>query len=127
MRMIMTNDKKIRYIIISLWVVSFILIFSFFNIKLSKKEMVKKLDIIEERVNDKDWEVANKEIKEFTKLYAKNKNIIHINNASESLVNFEYTIGQLENSVIYKREEALEYIGALKYTIEYIMQGFSGP
>jgi hypothetical protein len=108
-------------------VVSFILIFSFFNIKLSKKEMVKKLDIIEERVNDKDWEVANKEIKEFTKLYAKNKNIIHINNASESLVNFEYTIGQLENSVIYKREEALEYIGALKYTIEYIMQGFSGP
>jgi hypothetical protein len=123
----MINDKKIRYIIIGIWIISFASLLWFFNNMLSKKEMVNKLNILEEKVYNREWEAAKKETKELIELYKDKKNIIHINNASETLVNFEYTLGQLENSVVYKRAEALEYIGALRYTIEYIMQGFSGP
>lgn len=125
--MSMINDKKIRYIIIVIWIISFVSLLCFFNNMLSKKEMVNKLNILEKKVYNREWESAKKETKELIELYKDKKNIIHINNASETLVNFEYTLGQLENSVVYKRAEALEYIGALRYTIEYIMQGFSGP
>ena len=64
---------------------------------------------------------------EFKDNFKKNRLLIQMNNATEALIIFEHTIGQLEITVNNKQDSALEYIGALKDIMNLVIKPFSGP
>ncbi|WP_291639875.1 hypothetical protein [Clostridium sp.] len=109
------------------WVISFAFMWIVFNALLPENEFNMKLDQIEKSVEIKDWKQAKKSMEELKKIYDKNVILIQTNNATEILTTFEFAIGQLDISIQHEQNAALEYIGGLKSSLDFVMKAFSGP
>jgi hypothetical protein len=57
----------------------------------------------------------------------KKRFLIQVNNSTEVFTVFEHTIGQLEVTVKHHQESALEYVGALRETLNLVVKPFAGP
>ena len=123
----MFNQKYMRKIIACIWIIGFILLWAIFNRILPRHSILTKLDEIEENVQREDWEKARISVDELNKIYNDKKFIIQVNNATEAFITFNYTLGQLEYSVKHEQKTALEYIGTLRYSLDYVIKAFSGP
>lgn len=117
----------IRYKIMLIWLFSFIILWAAFKSILPLNSMKQQLNKIEECIARKNWTQANEYTREFKDNFIKNRVFIQMNNSTEALTNFEYTIGQLEMTVKYNQESALEYIGALRDALNLVIKPFSGP
>lgn len=98
-----------------------------FGFLLPKKQFETNLNNIEKYVRNKEWEEAKLSVEELSRIYKENEIIIQINNATEVLTSFQSVLGQLYISVEHKQDSAIEYIGALRATLDLVMQPFSGP
>jgi hypothetical protein len=109
------------------WLVCFILLWAIFTFLLPRNELKIQLNEIEESIVNKDWNKAKKSTEQFINTFNKKKAIIQMNNATEIYTNFQLVLGQLDSSVHYEQEAALEYVGALKGSIDLVIKAFSGP
>ncbi|WP_291573227.1 hypothetical protein [Clostridium sp. UBA4548] len=116
-----------RYKIMLTWVFCFLIMWILFEKMLPKHEFNSCLNNIEKSINNKNWAEAKKSTKELKNIYENNKVIIRTNNATEAMSTFQNTLGQLYISVDYEQETALEYIGALKESLDWVLDGFSAP
>lgn len=123
--MIQKNDKK--HFIRIVWIISFLIVWIIFRIKLPNNEFKVKLNQIEESIVKDDWNEAKTSMEELKIIYEENRILIQSNNASEILLNFDFALGQLDNSIQYEEDSALEYIGGLKASLSYVMKAFPGP
>lgn len=123
--MIRKNDKKpfIRIV----WIISFAIVWIIFGVRLPKNEFKVKLNEIEESIVKENWNEAKISMEELKIIYEKNRMLIQANNSSEILLNFDFALGQLDNSIQYEEDSALEYIGGLKSSLNYVMKAFPGP
>ena len=110
-----------------LWIISFAILWIMFGFKLPKKEFKDKLNKIEESVVKENWNEAKKSMEELKEIYNKERLLIQSNNATEILLNFDFAFGQLDSSIQNEEDSALEYIGGLKSSLDYIMKAFPGP
>jgi len=117
----------IRYKIALVWLLGLIVLWTVFQNILPLNSMGYQLDQIEESIEKKNWTQASKYTAEFKDNFKKNRLLIQMNNATEALIIFEHTIGQLEITVNNKQDSALEYIGALKDIMNLVIKPFSGP
>lgn len=117
----------IRYKIVLIWILAFTTMWITFQSILPLSSIEYELDKIEESIEKKDWIEASEYTAKFKENFKKNRVFIQMNNATEALTNFEHTIGQLEITVKHKQDSALEYIGALRETIDLVIKPFSGP
>jgi hypothetical protein len=120
-----TSDA--RLIICVTWLISFITMWVIFNALLPENEFETKLSQIEQSVSKKDWDKAKKSMVDLNNIYNKNKIVIQANNATEILTTFDLTMGQLEASIQHEQDAALEYIGGLKSSLDFVLKSFSGP
>lgn len=109
------------------WVLCFLIMWVLFERMLPKHEFNSCLNNIENSVNSKNWVEAKKSTDELKKIYENNKIIIRTNNATEAMATFQNTLGQLYISVDYEQETSLEYIGALKESLDWVLEGFAAP
>ena len=123
--MIRKNDM--RHVVAIVWLISFVIMWSIFSVRLPKSDFNLQLNQIEQSISKKDWKQAKISMEELKRIYTKNKALIQVNNATEILTTFDYTLGQLDASVQYEQDEALEYIGGLKWSLNYVMKSFPGP
>lgn len=123
--MIEKNDK--RTLIKIVWIISFVIMWIIFAVRLPGNEFRVKLNDIEKNIVKEEWNEANKSMEELKKIYDKKRLLIQSNNASEVLKNFDFALGQLENSIRAKENSSLEYIGGLKASLNYVMKAFPGP
>ena len=86
-----------------------------------------QLNKIQISIEQGDWSKANQYTEEFVHNFESNKFIIQINNATEALISFEHTVGQLKVTVKNKQDSSLEYVGALREIINLVVKPFSGP
>lgn len=123
----MFRNIEMRYKIMLTWVLCFLVLWIAFEKALPKNEFSSCLNNIEKSINNKNWTEAKKSANELKKIYENNKIIIRTNNATEAMATFQNTLGQLYISVEYEQEAALEYIGALKESLDWVLEGFSAP
>lgn len=123
----MFRNMEMRYKIMLTWVLCFLVLWIAFEKALPKNEFSSCLNNIEKSINNKNWTEAKKSANELKKIYENNKIIIRANNATEAMATFQNTLGQLYISVEYEQEAALEYIGALKESLDWVLEGFSAP
>lgn len=123
----MFGRERLRYKIIIVWVVVFLAMWVLLWAFSPKKEFSRKLDHIYSSISMKKWEEADKQVKELKKLYNKKKVYIQIGNATEALITFNYSLDQLEITIHDRSDAAFEYIGALKGSIDYVLEPFAGP
>lgn len=123
----MFDKKDMRGIIAFIWIISFISLWIVFEVSLPRHIIMDKLDYIEKSINDENWDEAKKAMEELKEVYTKKKPLIMTNNATEAFITFNYTFGQLEASVNNEEKDAIDYIGALRYSLDYVIKGFSGP
>lgn len=109
------------------WVLCFLVLWIAFEKALPKNEFSACLNNIEKSINNKNWTEAKKSTEDLKKIYENNKIIIRANNSTEAMGTFQNTLGQLYISVNYEQEAALEYIGALKESLDWVLEGFSAP
>lgn len=119
--------SDMRYVIGVTWIVSFIAMWFIFNTFIPEDNFRNELVNIEEHVSKKNWHEAKKSMTELKKIYNSKKTLIHANNATEILTTFDLTMGQLDISVQHEQDSALEYIGGLKSSLDFVMKAFSGP
>lgn len=86
-----------------------------------------QLDKIEKGITNNDWKQAKAYADQFADTFRRKRFIIQINNATEIFTAFELTIGELEETVQHKQENALEHVGALRETLNLVVKPFSGP
>lgn len=123
----MFDIYNVRYKICLVWLLSFTLIWIIFQNTFPLNSMSTQLDKIEESIQNGNWDDAEKYTLQFKKTFITNRMFIQMNNATEALVNFEHTIGQLEMTVKYRQDSALEFVGALKESLNLVIKPFSGP
>lgn len=116
-----------RYKIALVWILGLVVLWTVFQNILPLNSMGYQLDRIEEGIEKKNWTQASKYTNEFKNNFKKNRSLIQMNNATEALIIFEQTIGQLEITVNNKQDSALEYVGALKDITNLVIKPFSGP
>jgi hypothetical protein len=124
---IIKNKNDMRLAIAITWVISFAFMWIIFNAFLPKNEFNIELNQIEKSVEIKDWKQAKKSMEELKRIYNKNRTLIQANNATEILTAFEFAIGQLDISIQHEQDAALEYIGGLKSSLDFVMKAFPGP
>jgi len=124
---IIKNKNDMRLAIAITWVISFAFMWIIFNAFLPKNEFNMELNQIEKSVEIKDWKQAKKSVEELKKIYSKNRILIQANNATKILTTFEFAIGQLDISIQHEQNAALEYIGGLRYSLDFVMKAFPGP
>ncbi|MGH4117457.1 hypothetical protein [Clostridium sp.] len=124
---IIKNKNDMRLAIAITWVISFAFMWIMFNAFLPKNEFNIVLNQIEKSVEIKDWKQAGKSMEDLKRIYNKNRILIQTNNATDILTTFEFAIGQLDISIVHEQNAALEYIGGLKSSIDFVMKAFSGP
>ena len=76
---------------------------------------------------EKDWNNAKKSMEQLNEIYDSKKAVIQMSNATEIYTTFELTMGQLEAAVKHEQDSAVEYIGALSSSLDFVMKPFSGP
>lgn len=123
----MTNKNDRRYAVRLVWIISFILMWFIFNKTLPRKGMDIQLIKIEDSITNNDWNQAKISMNVLKNIYKKNEVLIQANNATEILQTFDYTLGQLDASIQNENDSALDYIGGLKASIDYVMEAFPGP
>ena len=124
---IIKNKSDMRLPIAITWVISFAFMWIVFNALLPENQFKMELNQIEKSVEIKDWKQAKRSMKELKRIYNENRILIKANNATEILTTFEFAIGQLDISIQHEQSAALEYIGGLKSSLEFVMKAFSGP
>jgi|GEM_PF-1645091 hypothetical protein len=124
----MVFDKiDMRYKLMLVWLLAFISLWAIFQSIFPSNTMKHQLNKIEESIKNKDWKQANKYTFEFKNTFSKKRYFIQMNNSTEAFITFEHTIGQLETTVKYNQESALEYVGALEESLNLVIKPFSGP
>lgn len=123
----MLGENKMRFIIAAVWLISFTSMWFIFRTVLPYKEFEIQLNQIEKNIESKEWDKAKKSMKKLDDIYRNKRTAIQVNNATEILTTFDLTMGQLEASVQHEQEAAVEYVGALKSTLDFVMKAFSGP
>lgn len=124
----MVFDKiDMRYKLMLVWLLAFINLWAIFQSVFPSNTLKDQLNKIEESIKNKDWKQANKWTFEFKNTFGKKRYFIQMNNSTEAFVTFEHTIGQLETTIKYNQESALEYVGALKESLNLVIKPFSGP
>ncbi|QAA34870.1 DUF4363 family protein [Clostridium manihotivorum] len=123
----MFDNYDIRYKIAIIWFLAFILLWIIFRNILPLKSMNYQLNNIQASIEQGDWKKADQYTEEFVHNFESNKFIIQINNATEALISFEHTVGQLKVTVKNKQDSSLEYVGALREMINLVVKPFSGP
>lgn len=123
----MFNRKYIRMIVACIWLIAFISLWAIFYKILPKNDIEIRLQQIEHSISNDNWDEAKKGMEELREIYIEKRPIIQMNNATEAFINFDYIFGQLDYAVQQESKTALEYIGALKYIIDYVVRAFSGP
>lgn len=123
----MFDEIRIRYILALVWLLLFIGLWSLFQISLPYNTMKSQLDEIEKNIGNNDWEKINEYTTKFNDTYNKKHYLIKMNNSTEALTNFEHTIGQLTASAKHNSESTLEYAGALREMLKFVVKPFSGP
>lgn len=116
-----------RLVIACVWLVSFLAMWIIFKAVLPDVDFNVHLDRIEKNVEGKDWNNAKKSMNELKNLYNRKKVVIQMNNATEIFTTFDLTMGQLESSIEHEQEAAIEYIGAIRESLDFVMKAFSGP
>ncbi|WP_343770182.1 hypothetical protein [Clostridium malenominatum] len=116
-----------RIYIMFVWLIAFIFLWMAIYRVLPKNQIESKLQSIEENIKRDDWTEAKKQMEELKGIYINNRGVIQINNATEAFINFDYTFGQLDYAVQAESKNALEYVGALMYSLDYVVTAFSGP
>ena len=123
----MFDKFKIRDKVMLVWIIGFISTWIIFSCILPLSELNYHLDKIEQSIENKNWDEANRYTYQFIDIYSKKRFFILMNNSTEALTVFEQTIGQLEINVKNKQDSALDFVGALKSTIKFVIKAFSGP
>lgn len=123
----MFSKSDMRYKLMIVWFLAFIGLWMLFKYTFPINTMMKQLNVIEERIEEKDWEAAIDHTTRFKEIFNKNRYFIQMNNSTEAFLTFEHTIGQLEITVNHKQENAFEYIGALKESLNLVIKPFSAP
>ncbi|MBV7274269.1 hypothetical protein JMF89_02950 [Clostridiaceae bacterium UIB06] len=123
----MFDRYEVRYKIALTWILAFVVMWMVFQRILPLNSMKNQLNTIEESIEMNNWTQASEYTAKLKDNFMKNRMFIQMNNATEALTVFEHTIGQLEITVKYKQDSALEYIGALRETINLVIKPFSGP
>lgn len=121
------GENKIRGYIAVTWIICFIGMWIIFSIVLPNNEFNTHLNQIEKSITNKDWNNAKKSMEELKNIYNKKRVVIQMNNATEIFTTFELTMGQLEASVQHEQDAAVEYIGAIRNSLDFVMKAFSGP
>jgi hypothetical protein len=124
---IIKNKNDMRLAIAITWVISFAFMWIIFNAFLPKNEFNMELNQIEKSVEIKDWKQAKKSMEGLKRIYNTNRTLIQANNATEILTTFEFAIGQLDISIQHEQASALEYIGGLRASLDFVMKAFPGP
>lgn len=123
----MFNRKYMRSIVAFVWLIAFIGLWAIFYKILPKNDIEIKLQQIEHSISNDNWQEAKKGMEELKEIYIEKRSIIQMNNATEAFINFDYIFGQLDYAIQQESKTALEYIGSLKYSIDYVIRAFSGP
>jgi len=123
----MFDKGDMRGRIALVWLLSFIILWTMFCLLLPLKTMNSQLDNIEQSIASDNWKQANEYTAQFIKTYEKSRYFIQTNNSTEILTSFEYIIGQLDLTVKYNQDSALEYIGALRASLNFVVKPFAGP
>ncbi|GAA0727502.1 hypothetical protein GCM10008905_25150 [Clostridium malenominatum] len=123
----MYGRRDMRIYIMFVWLIAFIFLWMAIYRVLPKNQIESKLQSIEENIKRDDWTEAKKQMEELKGIYINNRGVIQINNATEAFINFDYTFGQLDYAVQAESKNALEYVGALMYSLDYVVTAFSGP
>lgn len=121
------NKIEMRFKISILWLIAFICLWSAFRISFPIKAMKHQLDKIEQSIGNENWQQASNYTTQFTNTYNSKRFLIHMNNSTEILTTFEHTIGQLETTVKYNEKSALEFVGALRSSLDLVAKPFAGP
>lgn len=121
------GENKIRCFVAVTWLSCFILMWIIFTLTLPRKEFTICLNQIEESAVNKDWDKAKKSMEQLKNIYKSKRSMIQMNNATEILTTFDLTMGQLEAAVENEQGAAVEYAGALKSTLDFVLKAFSGP
>jgi len=121
------GENRMRFAIAAVWLICFTSMWFVFEIILPEKEFTTHLNQIEKSVADKNWNTAKESMRKLRKVYDNKRAVIQTNNATEILTTFDLTMGQLEASVAHEQDSAVEYVGALKSTLNFVLQAFSGP
>jgi hypothetical protein len=121
------GENRTRFIIVAVWLVCFIGMWLIFSAVLPKEEFTDHLNQIEKSASNKDWDKAKKSMSQLRNIYENKRAVIQTNNATEILTTFDLTMGQLEASVEHEQEAAVEYVGALRSTLDFVLKAFSGP
>lgn len=123
----MKYNNDMRLTIIMVWVISFITIWLMFNALIPRNEFINQLNRIEQSVSKNDWKDAKESMEDLKRIYNRGRIFIQANNATEILTNFDCIMGQLDASVKYEQDAAIEYIGGLRASLDFVMKPFSGP
>lgn len=119
--------KNMGYKVAVVWLLSFITVWIVFENIIPRDSILLQLNKIEESIQDRNWNEAKTEMNILKDTYKKNRLFVQMNNATEIFTTFEHTLGQLEITVKHEQEAAIEYVGALKETLNLVMKPFSGP
>jgi len=123
----MFGKSDIKYTIMIVWLMAFTTVWITFQSLIPINSMKYQLNKIEESIENKNWTQAYEYTSEFKENFKNNRMFIQMNNATEALIIFEHTIGQLEITVKHEQDSALEYIGTLRETLNLVIKPFSGP
>ncbi|MBU3191124.1 hypothetical protein K9O30_17680 [Clostridium bowmanii] len=123
----MKNNNDMRLAIGITWVISFTVMWIIFNAFLPRIEFNLQLNQIEKSVSIKDWNQAKKSMEKLKSIYNRKRILIQSNNSTEIFTTFEFTLGQLDISIRHEQDYALEYIGGLKSSLNFVMKAFCGP
>lgn len=115
----MSKKNDMRHAIQIVWLITFIGMWIIFNVRLPKNVIHVQLDKIEESISKGDWNKARISMNVLQKIYNKNKLLIQANNATEILLTFDHTLGQLDAAIQYEKDSALEYVGGLQASLDY--------
>ncbi|WP_040210444.1 DUF4363 family protein [Clostridium polynesiense] len=123
----MFKNTDIRKYIVFAWGLAFILLWGVFYYLTPEKTLIRSINSMEKSITEEDWSSAERYLDEFKNSYYQRKVIIQTNNASEAFISFNYNLGQLDYCVRNKESSALDYLGALRYSLDYAIKPFAGP
>lgn len=98
---------------------SLVFMWSIIGASLPTDEISAQLNQIEESIIRKDWEQAKMSMEVLKTIYKSNKVLVQGSNSNEVISTLDYIIAELKTSIDNEQDTALEYIRALKASLEH--------
>ena len=123
----MFDRYGLRLYIAMVWLAAFCLLWGVLQYALPGEELLDKIDLLEEAVDNDNWPSARKIISDIDSEWKKKQFIVQLAKGSEQVGDFTEHLEEAKLLIHQEKDDVFSSIAAMKHSFEALSKAFPGP